>query len=790
MLCVAFACAIAAFTPSATDAASINTVRLGVAPRIPAQARVVGAVAPATQLHLTVALAPRDPAALQQFATAVSTPGSPQYRDYITPAQFASRFGPTAAQIAAVESDLRSHGLAPGTLTANHLSLQVTASAGVIESALSTTLDKLSLPGGLTAVVNRLAPQLDANIAPLVQAVVGLDGTAALRPLLIRPTARPHVAFDRPHVVTGGPQPCAAATSAAPLQSAYTTDQIASAYTFSSLYQAGDQGQGQTIAVYELEPDDPNDIATFQSCYGTHTSVSYTQIDGGAGAGGGSGEAALDIETVIGLAPRANVLVYQAPNSDSSAPGAGPYDDFAAIISQDRAQVVSVSWGECEALVGASNLAAEGTLFEEAAAQGQSIVAAAGDSGSEGCYAGGLAQALTAPLATDDPASQPFVTGVGGTTTSAIGPRPTQTVWNNGGSVLAAAEGFGAGGGGISGVWQMPAYQFDAPASLEVQRGASATPCGGGALCREVPDVSADADPNTGFLFYWNSSGTAGGGGQPSGWLGIGGTSFAAPTFASMIALTNALPQCQSVPIGFANPDLYRAAATGYGSDFNDVTSGNNDLTGVNGSQFAAGIGYDMASGLGTPNAAALAPALCAQFLRLTNPGTQASMVRTNVTLPIHALGGAQGLQFSATGLPAGLAIDPNSGTIAGTLRAIGTSTVTVTVHDNTSESAKTTFRWTVYGAPSVPRASIKNGKLKLTVSAGSDAPGLVRIMVAFPRSFHERAKVVTLRTPATQYTLTVRVPKRIRSKRVTLTVTLLNVIGHATHLSARVRVS
>ncbi len=723
----------------------------------------MGAVASATELHLTIALTPRDPAALQAFATAVSTPGSPNYRNYITPAQFASRFGPTAAQIAAIEANLRSHGLTPGALTANHLSIKVTATAGAIESGLSTTLEKLALPGGLTAVVNRLAPRLDATVAPLVQAVLGLDGTAALRPLLVRPAARTHAATARRQVVTGGPQPCAAATSAAPRQSAYTADQLASAYTFSSLYQAGDEGQGQTVAVYELEPDDPNDIATFQACYGTHTSVAYTTVDGGAGSGPGSGEAALDIEAVIGLAPLSNVLVYQAPNSNSSAPGAGPYDDFAAIVSQDRAQIVSVSWGQCEELTGASNLAAEGALFEEAAAQGQSIVAASGDSGSEGCITpGDLSSVLAAPLAVDDPASQPFVTGAGGTTTTAPGPRPTQSVWNNGGNPIAAAEGLGAAGGGISAFWHMPAYQSEAPASLGVQRGASAAPCGGAAMCREVPDVSADADPNTGFLFYWNGSGTAGGGGQPSGWLGIGGTSLAAPIWASLIALTNSLPQCHSAPIGFANPDLYRAAATAYASDFNDVTSGNNDLTGMNGSQFTAGAAYDLASGLGTPNAAALAPALCAQFLRLANPGTQDSTVGTSVTLPIHSQGGGQGLQFSATDLPAGLAINPSSGTIAGTPHVIGTSTVTVTAHDDDGESAKTTFRWAVFGPPSVSHGSIKHGTLTLTVSAGRGAPALLRITVAFPRSFHERSKVVTLRTPATQFKLTARVPKKI----------------------------
>src|SRR6185312_15659686 len=119
----------------------------------------------------------------------------------------------------------------------------------------------------------------------------------------------------------------------------------------------------------------PSDVAAYQACYGTHTSVGYVPVDGGAGSGPGEGEAAMDIETVIGLAPAASILVYQGPNS-----AAGSYDTYAAIIGQDRASVVSVSWGSCEADVGPSTMAAENVLFQEAAVQGQTVLASSGDS--------------------------------------------------------------------------------------------------------------------------------------------------------------------------------------------------------------------------------------------------------------------------------------------------------------------------------------------------------------------------------------------------------------------------
>src|SRR6185437_15274304 len=127
----------------------------------------------------------------------------------------------------------------------------------------------------------------------------------------------------------------------------------------------------------------------YQSCYGTHAAISYVPVDEGAGTGPGSGEAALDIENLIGLAPDVNVLVYQGPNSNSGAPGAGPYDVFSAIVNQDRARVVTVSWGQCERALGQADASAENTLFEQATAEGQSIVAAAGDNGAQDCDTGG-----------------------------------------------------------------------------------------------------------------------------------------------------------------------------------------------------------------------------------------------------------------------------------------------------------------------------------------------------------------------------------------------------------------
>jgi kumamolisin len=209
-------------------------------------------------------------------------------------------------------------------------------------------------------------------------------------------------------------------------------------------------------------------------------------------------------------------------------------------------------------------------------------------------------------------------------------------------------------------------------------------------LCREVPDVSADADPNTGYAIFY--------GGQ---WGGIGGTSAAAPTWAAFTALVNASSGCGGKAIGFANPALYAAAGTWFGSDFIDITSRNNDSTGTNGGRFTAGAGFDMASGLGTPVASALSTALCggsgAGPVTVTNPGNQSGLAGTAVSLQIDASDNDGGtLRYSATGLPAGVTIDPATGLISGTPTTAGTSAVDVTVVDATGPSASASFTWTV----------------------------------------------------------------------------------------------
>jgi subtilase family serine protease len=734
------ALAFAGLLPAAAAHAALT--RVGPRTAQPAGAVAGGSARPlpaGTRLRVTVTLKPRDPAALAAYARSVSTPGSPDYRRYLSPSAFGRRFGATAAQVNAVRSSLRARGLSPGAVSRGGLSIPLTATAGQLERAFSFGLERVALRGRASSIAASAPPAFAAGAAATVQSVLGLNTSGAPHPLLVR--AR-RSADTRPlahgHTGTAGPQPCAAARAAAPGQSAYTADQIASAYGFTGLYESGDEGAGITVAVYELEPDDPSDIAAYQSCYGTHATITYVPVDGGTGSGAGSGEAALDIENLIGLAPAANVLVYQGPNSNSGDPGSGPYDTFSEIINQDRARVITVSWGQCEAALGQPDALAENTLFEQATVQGQSIVSASGDSGAEDCdTGGGLPQTQAA---VDDPSSQPFVTGVGGTSLTALGPRPTESVWNSGGNIINDMIQPGAGGGGISNFWPMPPVQRDAPPSLGVITPlAAGSTCGNaGGYCREVPDVSADADPSTGYLVYWNGSGSVSQ--QLPGWQGIGGTSGAAPLWAALLTLADASRGCSTSPVGYADPALYRAAATAYGADFNDVTTGNNDFTGTNGGRYAATVGYDPVTGLGTPNAVTLAGALCAATVGLPAAGAQRSTVHASVSMRLRATDTAgAAVSYTASGLPPGLQLNSATGRVSGRPSRTGRYTVRIAARDSEASTASVLFIWTVGAEPKVSRLSlIRTGagpQLTFTVAAGRSAPALQTLTITLPRS-------------------------------------------------------
>lgn len=569
--------ALGATHPSAAATRPTSRFLLDNAPSaIPPGARVVGAAAPATRIDVDVALNVRHPAELQAVLAGVYDRRSALFHHFLARGEFARRFGATSGELAAIEVWLRSIGLSPTGVAANRLTVHATGTVGVAASGLHTSFAAVKLGRGQLDFVNRTAPSVPAAVAGYVQGIIGLDDLPSVHNDLVRPAAR-HAVGRATHV-SHGPIACSALATAASYQGTFTAGGLASYYAMSPLYTLGDDGQGVRVAIAEFEPDLRSDVTWYEQCYKASNVVNYVHIDGGSGPPGpGSGESALDIEDVIGLAPKATIDVYQTPNTD-----AGADDMYAKMVSSDVDKVISTSWGSCEPHTDTPVILSEGTTFAQANVQGQVVFAAAGDSGSTDCF-GDMVNSNQSTLDVDDPGSQPYVLSVGGTSAAPH----AEVVWNSGGS---------AGGGGISNTHCMPAYQdnLSVPDLINADSVPDTTMCPSG-YWRQVPDVTAMADPGTGYTIY-----------LAGGLTSIGGTSGAAPLWAAAAALVVASPYCSfdHATVGVSPQSLYAFAATPmYGRGLRDVTSGNNadSSSGYLGSLYPALLGYDEASGLGSP---------------------------------------------------------------------------------------------------------------------------------------------------------------------------------------------
>ncbi len=421
-------------TASSAAAAGSGRERLpGHQGLVPPGATLVGPAPTTTSLPLVVTLKPRDAVGLAAEVKAISDPGSPEYRHFLTPSQFAQRFGATPATIAQVTSSLEQEGLTVGTPSSTGLSLPVQSTVGQVQSAFATPISKYRLSSGKTGYDNAAAPEVPSAVAPQIQGVLGLDTLNPPQPSTSVPQANPAVAPTdagaAPETLAPGqPSPQSANGCAASITGvegsfdALDAPELAQAYSFGSLYSSAHYGAGSTIALVEMAGAgySPSDIATFAQCYGI--AVGPTQITGIPGPGvlgPATEESELDIETALSLAPQANIEVYEGGTSSSL------YDVFSQIVSDDTAKVVSASWTNgCEAYVGQSLQNSENTLFQAAATEGQSIFVATGDQGAEGCNINGEIAATTGsnPVAqaVDPSTSTLYVANKGSNTLSVI----------------------------------------------------------------------------------------------------------------------------------------------------------------------------------------------------------------------------------------------------------------------------------------------------------------------------------------------------------------------------------
>jgi kumamolisin len=545
---------------------------------------------PANQpITLALGLKLRNRDNLTEYLREITDPHSLFYHHYLNVASFAAQYGPFPQSEASIASFLRSHGFKITATYSNHLVVDAVGTVAQAEQAFQVQINNYRTNAGHQIYANSAAPSLPVNVASVVASISGLDDAIqyARQPIMPGNNTLHTNALGNPNVQTvqnsiSCPQP-----GSPTVPTSYTPKQIATAYDFNGFYNAGMFGEGQTVGLLELDGFSSRDIATYTACFGGAKTVIHTiPIDGYNGAAGvNAAEVELDMEMILGLAPHlSNLRVYEA-----SATSLAAYNDAWARIINDMTPVVSTSWVFCEEGSGMSNeIAQENVFFQAAAAQGQTILAASGDHGASGCYDPKTGQ--NTQLAVDDPASQPYVTGVGGTTLRIKFDNTLQSeqVWND------RAIKNGASGGGISQVWQMPSWQ-QGPGVANAYTDGN----------REVPDVALNADPQTGYDIYCSVGGCAGG----RGWEVIGGTSAAAPAWAAMVALANqASIKAGGFLEGFLNPALYDIAhgspGTSYADAFHDVVPvqggiNNNDYVG-NGGAYPDANTYDLATGLGS----------------------------------------------------------------------------------------------------------------------------------------------------------------------------------------------
>jgi subtilase family serine protease len=635
----------------ATSASATGNGRQTLAGSVPSWANAGSRIsaAPTTDhVGFRVYLGWRNGGQAAALAAGVTTPGSANYRQFMTPAQFRQQFAPAQADVTAVQQWLHNQGFTVDYTPQNNHYVSAEGSVAQAEAAFGTTISLYTKDGLILH-----SPDGDLTVPDTLSSVVGvvgLDDSAAL--VQHAPEAPPSAAF-----VNG--KPCSsywgekttgntatldgtalpAGTPFAPC--GYTPSQLESAYGVAQAVASGNDGSGQTVAIIDAyaSPTIAQDANTYSAGHGLPQFAgsqfsqqvapgTFNHPESGAGnkkkgpvqdPEGWYGEETLDVEAVHGIAPGADITFVSAPNN---------YQDLDAalneVVDKHLASIVSNSYGNSTEDLPAGRIKPENDTFIQAALTGVGVYFSSGDNGDE--TGGDPANAASATP--DWPASSPWVTSVGGTSlgVGSGGRYLFETGWQTGRSKLVggawspAAPGtylYGAGGG-TSRLFPQPAYQAGVvPASMSQARG--------GAPMRVEPDVAALADPTTGMLVGQTQA-------FPDGTsryseYRIGGTSLACPLTAGFMALAQ---QKAGHDLGFANPLIYAHAGS---AAFHDVTPSTgvsavraeyaNSIDATNGYVYTlrsmsddAGLtihtapGYDDVTGVGTPNGAAFLAAL------------------------------------------------------------------------------------------------------------------------------------------------------------------------------------
>lgn len=598
--------------------ASRTTLAGSRSPRV-LRAQDMGAVPPAMTIPGMTLVFKRSVAqenALQELLAAQQNPASPLYHQWLTPDTFAARFGIADEDIAATETWLQSRGFQIESKALGRDRITFSGNAAQVQAAFGTELHYYQTEGEM-----HFAPQSDltlpTELASMTAAVLHLSNFRPKPNVKVQTTAHPNFTTVATQAHYLGPR------------------DIATMYDLAPLYTAGFAGQGQGLAVVgQSYVNLLGGLSYFRGNLSpTAASFTYVLVPGSgvqAVSPGDELESEIDLEYSSGIVEDANAnifLVYVGDNQNYDV-----FDALAFAITQNIAPVVSISYGACESSMSTTVLDQGNALFEQAAAQGQTLIASAGDSGSTACApftSDGLSLSQQEALDVVYPADSPYVTAVGGTQmapgtfepgsnqywTTAVNSNLVssllsyvpEVVWNEGSSLNAIV----AGGGGTSTHFPRPTWQNGVPA---ISSGAY----------RLLPDIALQASVQSpGFLVCSSDPSLGLTANCSNGLLGTsnrftiaGGTSFSAPIFAGMIAILNQVEQ--STGQGNINPVLYSLASnpTSYAGVFHDITSGSNacvpgtpSCAASGESGYAATPGYDEATGLGSIDFGKLAKA-------------------------------------------------------------------------------------------------------------------------------------------------------------------------------------
>jgi hypothetical protein len=517
---------------------------------------------------------------LEELLAAQQDPGSEDYQRWLTPEAFGERFGVSQADVDQVVAWLRSVGMDVEPVSPARRFIVFSGPADRVAAAFHTEIHTYSVKG-VKHYANSTPPMIPQALASVVHGVASLHNFHSA-PLYAGLRAAPLFGsgFGAEWTIGGSHY--------------LTPGDFGVIYDVASLYASSTDGAAQSIAVIGRTNINLSDVQTFRSKFGlsaNNATVILNGKDPGLVAGDET-EAALDVEWSGAVAPKAAIkLIVSA--STSASDGIALSAQYA--VSNNVAPVLTLSYGSCETALGTSGNQFWNSLWQQAAAQGITVLVSSGDSGSAGCDDPSSSNAVYGN-SVNGLCSSPYSTCVGGTqfsdstnpaqywspnnsssNTSALSYIP-ETVWNQSAAVN-GGSGLWAGGGGRSAVYPKPSWQAGAGVPTDGRR--------------DVPDVSLTASTHDGYVICMNGS-----------FYLLGGTSASTPSFAGLMALA---VQRQAARLGNANPRLYGFAtrqAGGGAAVFHDITAGNNTVPGIPG--YSAGAGYDLATGLGTVDAALL----------------------------------------------------------------------------------------------------------------------------------------------------------------------------------------